>query len=133
MTPHHSRVLLATSARDYKLYRRLARKWGQDHYLANPTIALWREDRVKGVLSTTYNDGLVCLGPLAIDPSLRAPGIIAFRLIQVMEEIYRQAGLDSYYFFIDTTQEKWKRTAEKIGARPISDDGQWTWYIREGL
>lgn len=133
MTPIRTQVFLCTTTKEYKRCRRFCKLHGQDHYLAYPTVYAVRDGRIIGVLGTTLDGGMVCMGPLAVHRDVRMKGVVALRLVQVQEALYKDAGLDSYYVFISHDNPGWKRSAEKMLLRPVYETDTHTWYIREGL
>lgn len=130
MTPTRTQVFLCTTAKEYKRCRRFCKLNGMDSYLCHPTVYMVREGRIVGVLGSFYHEGLVCMGPLVVHPSIKVKGIIALRLAEVVEALYKEAGLTEYRLAVSKDKAVWASNISAVATLEAEDDDNW-WFVRK--
>ncbi len=132
MHPQTTEYRLATTPHQYKALHAL-RKASESPEVAFgfPTVYAARDGVLLGFLGTLKTKDAVVAGPLVIDPTTKAPGLLAMRLVEAYEQVLTQAGITSYLFGIDTKNTSWKALVEKRGFAPYAGDENSTWYIKE--
>ena len=133
MTPRETQVFLCTTVKEYKRCRRFCKQHGQDRHLEYPTVFAVRHGRIVGVAGTYDNEGLVCMGPLVVSDQLKSKGFVGLRLVQVLEDIYKKAGLTHYFITVHNQLKRWQQAAERYGCRAVGVVEDHTWYVRERL
>lgn len=132
MHPQTTEYRLASTPYQYKALHAL-RKASESPEVAFgfPTVYAVRDGVLMGFLGTLKAKDAIVAGPLVIDPTAKAQGLLAMRLVEAYEEILTQAGVTSYIFGIDKANASWRALVEKRGFTPYADDDTDTWYIKE--
>ncbi len=99
--------------------------------LAFPTVYALRDGIILGFLSSYTKGGAVCAGPLVLDPTQKAPGLTAIRLLDAYELILKAAGVSTFLFHIAKANPQWKALVDKFDLHPYHETEDAWWYRKE--
>jgi len=103
--------------------------------LLYPVVLAEDSDRtVLAACGTHVLRGLVCGGPIVIRDGLgRRAWVVMYRLGEIYDHALAQAGVRTYYGYVDAALGQWQYVLERLGFEPVTVDGErdGQWYRRE--
>jgi hypothetical protein len=98
--------------------------------LSYPTIIGVRDEKVVGFISTaepgTYE--MVTIGNMLIDPDIKNPGHLIFRMFDTYHAFMHRINIISYYSFVSKKNPVWIETIKKLGIPVYYEDNDYVWF-----
>ena len=125
---------LAQNPADYRLCHALLRASdGPEVGFGFPTVMGVRDNALVGFLGTLKAKEAIVAGPLVMDPTMKAPGRYALRLLEVYEAVLARAGVQSYIFGTDPANAVIQAFLDTLGLEPYATDPTTNWYVKKVL
>lgn len=123
---------MADGPADYAKCHKLLRDEGlPDHELSFPTIMAKKDDELTGMLATHYSNGMIIAGPLVLKSGQRRYYTL-IRLIETYERVMRAAGITSYIFSAEASNEAWLDKIDKLfHFKPYAEKDGRLFFIRD--